>query len=309
MFKNLILFRIVPEWTPNSDAADTAAEAAQFTPCGATQATSAGWVPPRGEANGPLVELVAGQWLLKLQTETKILPAQVVAAKVDELADQIEHQTGRKPGRRQRKELKEQAAMELLPQAFAKRSSCLVWIDPKARLAMIEAGSMKRAEEVVTALVKTIPGFGLQALGTTISPAGAMALWLVSGEPPAHFSIDRECELKSPDELKAMVRYTRHNLDMDEVREHIKAGKVPTKLAMTWMGRVSFVLTDTMSIKRIGFDDVVFESNGQKEVPDEHFDADAAIATGELSQLIPDLLEAMGGELGANSNLYVPRKL
>ena len=29
---------------------------------------------------------------------------------------------------------------------------------------------------------------------------------------------------------------------------------------------------------------------------DDNFDADVAIATGELSKLIPDLLEALGGE-------------
>jgi recombination associated protein RdgC len=31
---------------------------------------------------------------------------------------------------------------------------------------------------------------------------------------------------------------------------------------------------------------------------DDGFDSDAAIITGELSSLIPDMLEALGGELG-----------
>jgi len=30
---------------------------------------------------------------------------------------------------------------------------------------------------------------------------------------------------------------------------------------------------------------------------DDHFDADVAIATGELRKLIPDLIEALGGEV------------
>jgi recombination associated protein RdgC len=32
---------------------------------------------------------------------------------------------------------------------------------------------------------------------------------------------------------------------------------------------------------------------------DDGFDTNTAILTGELSQLIPDLLEALGGEMGA----------
>jgi recombination associated protein RdgC len=95
--------------------------------------------------------------------------------------------------------------------------------------------------------------------------------------------------------MKSVVRYARHPLDTDEVRRHVAEGKLPTKLALTWQGRVSFLLTDAMQIKKIAFLDGVFE--GVKPGKDEAFDADAAIATGELRQLIPDLIDALGGEL------------
>jgi recombination associated protein RdgC len=91
-----------------------------------------------------------------------------------------------------------------------------------------------------------------------------------------------------------VVRYSRHSLDIDEVRQHIATGKQPTRLAMTWNSRVSFVLTETMQIKKLSFLDVVFE--GKQVEGEESFDADAAIATGELSQLIADLIDALGGE-------------
>jgi recombination associated protein RdgC len=38
-----------------------------------------------------------------------------------------------------------------------------------------------------------------------------------------------------------MVRYARHTLDIDELGEHIKQGKRPAQLAMTWNRRVSYI--------------------------------------------------------------------
>jgi recombination associated protein RdgC len=61
---------------------------------------------------------------------------------------------------------------------------------------------------------------------------------------------------------------------------------------------VSFVLTESMALKKIKLLDVVLEgAKGQ----DEGFDTDAAIATGELRRLIPDLLEALDGEQAAEA--------
>ena len=297
MFKNLIVYRLVPEWEPDVAAAEAALDAARFSPCGATQPVSAGWVEPRGVAHGPLIELIGGQWLLKLQTESRMLPGSVVKRRIDEIAAQIEQQTGRQPGKREKRELKEQATQELLPQAFTRQGATRVWIDPEARALLVDAGSVKRAEDVVTLLVQALPGFGVRPLQTNLAPATAMAAWLTEGEAPLPFILERECELKSVDEMRSVVRYARHNLDIDEVREHIQAGKLPTRLALGWQGRVSFVLTDTLQLKRIAFDDVVFESTkGSQTAPEESFDADAAIATGELAPLIGELIEALDGE-------------
>lgn len=298
MFKNLLVYRLGPDWSAAPDEMEEALAKGRFVPCGATQPSSFGWVAPRGTPHGALVEKVAGtgHLLLKLMTEQKVLPGSVVKRRTEELAQAAEQASGRKPGRKQMKELKEQAELELLPLAFTKQSALRVWIDPKNRFLLIDAGSAAKAEEAVTALVKALDGFAVGALHTAMSPAAAMSHWLASGEPPSGFTVDRDCELKSADEMKSVVRYARHPLDIDEVREHIAAGKVPTKLALTWEGRVSFQLTDTLQVKKIAFLDGVFEGVQASSDKDEAFDADAAIATGELSALLPDLIEALGGE-------------
>lgn len=146
---------------------------------------------------------------------------------------------------------------------------------------------------MVTLLVEGLPGFALALVDTQTSPQAKMAHWLMTQEPPAGFTADRETELQAADESKAVMRYARHPLDIAEVRQHIEHGKLPTKLAMTWDERVSFVLTEGLQIRKIALLDAVMDGQSQD---DGGFDTDVTIATGELSGLIPDLIEALGGE-------------
>ena len=295
MFKNLIVYRIAAGWAATPATLEEQLASARFVACGPSQEKSLGWVEPRGVAHGPLVESVAGQLLLKMMVETRALPASVVNRKTEERVAQIEASTGRKPGRKEMRDLKDEIRQTLLPMAFTKLTSNTVWIDREAGWLVIDAGSQARADEVVSALVAVLDGFAVTLLNTQQSPAAAMAQWLTTQEPPSGFSVDRECELKAADESRAVVRYARHALDTEEVRQHVAAGKLPTRLALTWAGRVSLVLTESLQLKKLAFLEGVFEGTGEHRA--DGFDADAAIATGELRKLLPELLEALGGEL------------
>ena len=289
----MIVYRIAPQWQVDLTQVEEALAKAPFLECGATQEQSLGWVPPRGDAHGPLAESVGGQWILRFMVESKVLPGSVLARRVKEKAERIEQETGRKPGKKESKELKEEAKLDLLPMAFTKQGSMWVWIDTALRLLVLDTGSQGRADEVVTLLVESLPGLSVSLLNTQTSPQAAMSHWLSTQEAPVGFTVDRECELKSADEAKAVVRYARHPLDIEEVQAHIAAGKLPTKLALTWDDRVSLMLTEGLQIKKVSFLDTVFEGT---KADDGGFDTDVAIATGELVKLIPDLIEALGGE-------------
>ncbi|PKO59345.1 MAG: recombination-associated protein RdgC [Betaproteobacteria bacterium HGW-Betaproteobacteria-18] len=295
MFKNVIMYRIAPGWSATAQEIEARLQDNHFVECGASQEKSMGWVEPRGEAHGPLLEVMAGQWILKLMLESRALPASVVNRKAQERVAQIEASTGRKPGKKETRDLKDNIRLELLPMAFTKQSSTLVWIDREANLLVMDAGSQSRADDLVTLLVQGLPGLALSLVNTQLSPSAAMADWLVSQEAPQGFSVDRECELKAADESKAVVRYARHRLDTDEVKQHIEGGKMPTRLALTWNDRVSFVLTEGLQLKKLAFLEVVME--GASAGKDDGFDADVTIATGELQKALPALLEALGGEM------------
>jgi len=296
MFKNALLYRIENWDAPAGAAIEERLASQRFIECAASQPESAGWVEPRGKKHGALLEQVAGQTILRLCVERKPVPASVVKSLLDERLQKIEDDTGRRPRGKHAKELKEAIVHELLPRAFAKRSHTLVWLDAKAGLVWVDAASVKKADALITRLVDLLGGgMRLMPLQTQVSPAAAMAEWLATREAPAGFSIDRDCELKQPDSEKATVRYARHTLDIDELAAHIQQGKLPTQLALTWNGRVCFVLTEALTLKKIKLLDVVLEGTPEPQ-GDDGFDADVALSTGELRALIADLVAALGGE-------------
>jgi recombination associated protein RdgC len=300
MFKNALVYRIDLWPSPTLTEVATHLDSARFVPCGTTQKESVGWVEPRGEAHGALVESVAGQWILQLCSETKAVPSGVVKTELDVQLAKIEQDTGRRPKGKAAREIKEEIIHTLLPRAFPKRSTTWVWIDVAQQRVLIAAASAKKADGVVTRLVDLMGGeLRLTLVQTEMSPTTAMTAWLSDKTAPSPFSLDRECELKQPDSEKSAVRYARHNLEIDELGEHIRQGKLPTQLAMTWNGRVSFVLSDTLALKKIKLLDGVIEGPGKNansaSKADSGFDTDVAISTGELRLLLADLLAALGG--------------
>ena len=291
MFKNLTVMVFDAEPALLLADVDDAAQKNEFVECGPTQEFSEGWVPPR-EENGSMVESIDGHWIMKFAIEKRVISAASLKKRVKELADKIEQETGRKPGRKETKALKEDARMDLLPTAQVRQSQTLVWIDKRTRRIAIDTTVAGRIDAITSALVQMLHGLVLDRLDTATSPQAAMGAWLCD-KPPVNFTIDRDCELRASDETKAVVRYKNHPLDLDEVWQHVEDGKLPVNLALTYYDRVSFVLNDRLQIKRIHFLDVVFEKNNNED--DDEFDADVAISTGELRPMLDALIDALVG--------------
>ena len=294
-FKNLQLYRLPAPWSLDLARLDEQLARGGFRRCASHEPLSRGWVSPRGD--GSLIHALGQQWLLALATEQRLLPASVVNQETQERAEAFEVEHGYFPGRKQLRELKERITEELMPRAFTRKSKTFVWIDPQNGWFAVDAGSQGKAEEVIEHLRQCLDEFPLKPLHTQLSPISAMADWLAGGDAPAGFTVDRDCELKAVDEEKQTVRYVRHPLDGDEVRGHLAAGKLPTRLALTWDDRISFVLTDKLEVKRLTFLDVLKEEAEKgAEHADEQFDSDFALMTGELARFLPDLVAALGGE-------------
>ena len=292
-FRNLLIYRLPKDWGATAGEVEQQLAQHQLAACQNNQSQSLGWVSPCD--NGALLHAVNRQWLLALGVEQKLLPASVVKQFAKDRAKEIEEREGRKPGRKEMRELREQITDELLPRAFVRRRTTYGWLDPINGWLVIDAGAVAKAEEFIEHLRKSVDGIPVKPLKLTHAPSDLMTAWVSSGDAPPGFTVDQDLELRSPEE--ATVRYAKHALEGDEIRQHIANGKTATRLGMTWTDRISFLLTDSVQIKRLSFLDVLKEaSEGQSDNAEEQFDLDFALMTGELARLLDDLVATLGGE-------------
>jgi recombination associated protein RdgC len=253
---------------------------------------SRGWLTPRDEQPN-FVHAYGQHWLIAFGVEKKLLPASVVNQHAKNRVTQIEQMQGYKAGKKQIRDIKEATVIELLPRAFAQRHKTYAWIDALNNRLILDTSSAHKAEEFIEVLLKTVQGITLAPLDTKISPSSAMTRWLSGDDLPSIFTVDRDCELQGMSDEKETIKYTHHILEAEETARHIRAGKKAIKLAMTWDSKISFVLQDNLQLRRIAPQDILKEST---ESAEELFVSDFTIMTGELSQLIIDLIEALGGE-------------
>ena len=300
-FKNLQVYRLPANWDMSVERLEEQLAKKPFHPCGSQDMESRGWLSPLG--NEVLAHAVGGQWLVCLGFEHRLLPSAVVKQEADERAEELAEQQGFKLGRKQLKELREQVTQELMPRAFTRRRRMFAWIDPINGWLVVDAASQSKAEDVLEQLRHTLDSLPLTLLRTELSPTSAMAGWLAGSEPPEGFTIDQDCELRSVAEDKAAVRYVRHPLEGEEVKGHLEAGKLPTRLALTFDDRISFVLTEKLEIKRLDFLDIVRDQigDGDKDDAEALFNAEFALMTGELAHLLPAVVAALGGEIAATA--------
>lgn len=295
MFKNATIYRLPAPWAMPAQELEALLAPQAFAALSSLEMQSQGWVSPRG--NDQMVHVVNRQLLLRLQIESKILPASAINKVAKERAAELEEQQGFPPGRKQTKELREQITDELLPRALSKTAAMLVWIDPVNGWLVCDTGTPARAEDALKLLLKAIPKFPLETLRTVHSPLSAMTGWLASDEAPAGFTVDQDAELRASGDGKATVRFVRHTLDPADVRRHIESGKQCTRLALTWSDSMSFTLTENLTIKKIIVLDVLKEDSavtGKND--DERFDGDFMLMTGELAKMLNDIVDALGGE-------------
>ncbi|HKE94638.1 MAG TPA: recombination-associated protein RdgC, partial [Povalibacter sp.] len=295
-FKNLIIYRLPEGWSVPAVELESRLSNRPLQAPNSFEMFSRGWV--HSSPAQRYVHTTNGQHLIALGVEQKLLPASIIRQVATERAAQQAEQQGFPVGRRQMREIKERVTEELRARALSRRRVTRAWIDPVNGWFVVDAAGGARADELVETLRDTLGSLPVQFLETERVPHASMAAWLVLGDAPLRFAIDHDLELQTADKTKATVRYVRHPLEGREIQAHISSGKFATRLGLTWNDRIAFVLTDKLQVKRVEFLEIAKDKPDDDEAvsPEDQFDIDFLLMTGELTQMLGDLREALGGE-------------
>ena len=297
-FRNLIVFyfETTPEFSQEALEADLSKH--EFTPCGSQEPVSMGWTPSMGRHSTQYAHWGSGAILLTAKREERLLPASVVREAVIEKVAVIEAEQDRRVTRKERIEMREDLTFEMMPKAFTRSALVRGMILPEQRLLVVDATTWARAEEWVSLLRETLGSLAVRPVELNQSVSGRFTDWL-SGKvlPPSHIEVGDECELRSSEELAAVVRCRNQDLGSEEIIAHVKAGKIAVKLALQWGESLSFVLNEKVEIKRLQFSDVLLEQIGEEGGSDEaaQFDASFSLMSLELGRFLPALWDVFGG--------------
>ena len=297
-FKNLSIFRLTEAFTLTSEELDQKLEALAFRPCGPHEEFTFGWTPPLGKASSSLVHRTNDYLMLCVKKEERVLPASVLNELLQEKIAEKEEQQARKLSKKERAELKDELVFDLLPRAFTFSRKIYAYIDPQGGWLIVNAASAKSAEELVSLLRKSLGSLPAIPLSTVEKPIATMTQWLLNNKIADDVTIEDECELRSPEEAGGIVRCKRHDLALPEITNHLDTGKEVIKLAVNWADRISFIIDENLSIKRLRFLELIQDQVADIETDDDaaQFDVDFSIMTAELATFLPRLIELFGGE-------------
>lgn len=248
----------------------------EFTPIDGGASLSIGFTPVAPDA-----ACIAG--IETVTIERKTVPADVLKRRVDALAADVEQQTGRKPGKKHRAELKEQALGTLLLNAFPKRKTVpLLWLEAEGVL-LIGSTSAADTDAVTTLLVNNESGLTIAPVVLDKSPSLVMTTWLLGSEEhePRKFDLGRSVTL---DGGEGTASFKDESLYREVVYREARV-KTVTSLALESERDVTFTLTDGLQVKGIKLGGVVPDNDHADAVT-----AECHLWAGELRSLWSDVV-------------------
>jgi recombination associated protein RdgC len=294
-FKNAMIYRLTQPFMPSADELLELLNNRTFVPCSGIRPSSFGWISPLGDIeDAPLMHEVSGCYLLCARREEKVIPPSALNELILEKVAKLEGLEARRVRAKEKMSIKENALAELLPRALAKSKQVMGYISPKDDLLVIGTSAPTEAEMFINCIRDSIGSFTVTPPQIKNKPQDVFTRWLANRQLPENFAFGDQCDLLDIEETST-VSCRRQDLETQEIRSHLEAGKICTRLGLRWHGDLKCSVDKDLILKQIKLESMN-DDNIEDEDPIAKLDAAFVNMTLELGRFLPALFDALGGE-------------
>jgi len=293
MFRNVRFYRFEGTWPDTEKALSKKLESAGFKSCGPLTERSSGFVPVDADTSESLARRVNGADLLKLRSQSRVLPHAVIAEELEARIDEYRERMNEVPSPREKRRLKAEARDELMPKAMLKSDRIWAYYDLKEKVIGIDVLHDAMAERFLRRLHTAFDGANIRPLQFA-KPIDELLAAIFFNGAPKQFGPGRECRMQDLGDASSVVRWTDFDLGDEAIRNHVANGMGLTHLAIEYDNIMSCVLSESGVISKlrfIGMDD----DNEHHADPLARLDAEFVLITGTLRRLLADLRKELGG--------------
>lgn len=167
-----------------------------------------GFVPVTGPTNverseDPYAISVPDAVLFRIACEEAVVPPYAIRKATEERLSRFASQAGRRPSKEEQREIREDAEADLLRQAASKRADSNMAIFSGLGLLLVDAGSQKRADDLVGHIRRAFPEIRVRAFDAS---EGSLNGWAASGLP-ADLQATGKINLETPASSKVAFSY------------------------------------------------------------------------------------------------------
>lgn len=300
-FRNLRFYCLTKPFDYYVEGLEEALSDQPFRPCNNYEKSTMGWVAPVQDditeaADPPYTQVIEGYIMLCAKKQERLLPASVVREAANDKIVEIEERQGRKIYRKEKRQIQEDTASMLLPQAFTRSQLTYGYLSKKENLLIVNAATPAKAEEFINLLRDTLGTFPVGLPSSNRSPSDVMTRWLKDQKATNNFELTEDCELFNPLDGANIIRCKGQDLKSEEIATHIESGKKAKNLGVIWNNFLSCNVGDDLGIKRLRLEEIREESeSSNEENARQKFDQDFALMALGISGFFDSLFVAFGG--------------
>lgn len=215
--------------------------------------TTSGFVPVR--ENGPLVEMFSGGFAFALRVGDKVIPPSAVREGVRKKIDEIERNEGRKPGRKEKKDITEDVRDSLALRAITRISQVTFFYHIESQFLFLTSVSQRMCDRAMSTLIHTCGTVKTTTIHVGVSQGLTTRLdqWLQDDEDAfGVFQPEGRINLKSLEKRTVAIKTSDLHSNSDALREALRTGHEVTSLRMN-NGETTFTLSKDFKFTSIDY--------------------------------------------------------